>query len=89
MAGTRQRGVHPTGRQYVHLSEEYDEAMIVAQHQGDDAVVLTVNAADAHKAGTPFYKPTNGIYLVASIKPEFLDIEVEYGRRGKRGRRRR
>jgi putative RNA 2'-phosphotransferase len=89
MAGIRQHGVQPAGRQYVHLSEEYDEAMIVAQHQGDDAVVLTVNATEAHKAGTPFYKPTNGIYLVSSIKPEFLDIGVEYGRRGRRGSRRR
>lgn len=89
MADIRQRGVLPTGRQYVHLSVEYAEAMVVAQHQGEEAVVLTINAADAHQAGVPFYKPTDGIYLTSSIKPEFIDMEIEYGRRGKRGPRRR
>lgn len=85
----RMRGIRPAGRQYVHLSEDYDEAMTVARHQADDPVVLTVKAEEASRAGVLFHRPTEGIYLVNQIKPEFLEIEVEYGRRTKRGRRRR
>jgi putative RNA 2'-phosphotransferase len=83
----RMRGLLPLGRQYVHLSEDYNEALEVGRHQGDDATVITVHSGEAHHAGIPFYKPTNGIYLASRIAPEFMDLEIAYGRRARKSRR--
>lgn len=84
----RVRGLLPHGRQYVHLSVQESEAEEIARHQGENATVVTVWAAKAHAAGVPFYHPTQGIYLVSKMPPEFLDVGVEYGRRGRKTRRR-
>jgi len=84
----RLRGLLPHGRQYVHLSEESQEAEEIARHLGENATVITVFAAKAHEAGVPFYHPTTGIFLVSKVAPEFLDVAVEFGRRGRKKRRR-
>ena len=89
MAELRAGGLRPLGRQYVHLSEEYDEAMEVGRHQGEDAVVVTVNAGAAHEAGVLFYRPTVGIFLAARVAPEFLELQAEFGRSPRKSRRRR
>lgn len=84
----RLRGLLPQGRQYVHLSEQESEAEEIARHQGEGSIVVTVFSGKAHEAGVPFYHPTEGIYLVTKMSPEFLDVAVEYGRRGRKKRRR-
>jgi putative RNA 2'-phosphotransferase len=90
LAELKTTGLTPTNRQYVHLSESSEEAVEIARHQGDDAIALTVRAADAARNGVLFHHPTDGIYLVTKLPPEYLDIEVEmqFGRRGRKGRRR-
>lgn len=85
----RSKGLLPAGRQYVHLSEEYAEAEKVASHQGEDSTVVTVKAAEAAAAGISFHRPTDGIFLVHKLPPEYMELEMEYGRRARKSRRRR
>lgn len=85
----RMKGLLPSGRQYVHLSEEYAEAEKVAQHQGEDSTVITVKAGEAAAKGISFHHPTEGIFLVHKLGPEYLELELEYGRRARKSRRRR
>jgi putative RNA 2'-phosphotransferase len=88
LADLKAKGLTPTNRQYVHLSESSEEALEIARHQGSDAVSVTVRAADAAKSGVLFHRPADGIYLAAKVPPEYLDIEMQFGRRGRKGRRR-
>jgi putative RNA 2'-phosphotransferase len=83
------KGLTPTGRQFVHLSESSDEALEIGRHQGDDATAVSVRAAEAAREGVLFHRPTDGIYLVSKLAPKYLDIEIQFGRRARKGHRRR
>ena len=84
----RAKGLLPTGRQYVHLSESSTEAEEIGRHQGDDSMVVTVQAGKAAKEGVQFHHPTRGLYLVNKLASKYLDVEMQFGRRARKGRRR-
>jgi putative RNA 2'-phosphotransferase len=88
VAEARQKGLRPQGRQYVHLSKVREEALEIGRHHDPNASAVTVRAHDAHEQGIKFHRPTEGIFLVAQVPPEFLDIEIEYGRPPRKSRRR-
>ncbi len=88
VAEVRQKGLRPQGRQYVHLSKEREEALEIGRHHDPNASAVTVRAHDAHAHGVKFHRPTEGIFLVAQVPPEFLDVEIEYGRPPRKTRRR-
>ncbi|MES2944718.1 MAG: RNA 2'-phosphotransferase [Pseudomonadota bacterium] len=75
MESIRQQGLKPGERQYVHLSENTQTATTVGQRHGK-AVVLGVAAAVMHQQGLAFYQAENGVWLTASVAPEFLDFEI-------------
>jgi putative RNA 2'-phosphotransferase len=84
----RQKGLHPQGRQYVHLSKDREEALEIGRHHDPNATVVTVRARAAHDQGVRFHRPTEAIFLVSQLAPEFLDIEIAYGRPPRKFRRR-
>ena len=88
MSDVRTGGLQPTGRQYVHLSADKDEAMTVGKQHDPSPVVITVNALEAHRAGIQFHKPIDGIYLAARIPADHVQLEIQYGRKIKKGSRR-
>jgi putative RNA 2'-phosphotransferase len=47
-------GLHPKGRQYVHLSVDHDIAIQVGLRKTNQPDVLTVLALEAHHAGIAF-----------------------------------
>lgn len=67
-----QAGLTPRERAYSHLSLTAEEARRSALRLSAEPVVLVVDAAAAHAAGIPFYAPTEGVYLVDVLSPEFL-----------------
>ncbi len=84
----RLQGLRPEGRQYVHLSEEREEAEEVGRHKTTEVTVVEVLAREASENGIPFHRPTDGLYLAAQVPARFLDVEVRFGRRPRKGRRR-
>ncbi len=84
----RLHGLRPEGRQYLHLSEREDEAREVGSRRSGDATVVTVLALEASQSGIPFHRPTDGLYLALQLPARFLDLQVQYGRSPKKGRRR-
>jgi putative RNA 2'-phosphotransferase len=88
MAEVRAKGLHPVGRQYVHLSVDRNEAEEIGRHHDDSPSVITVRARDAHASGVVFHRPTDGIFLVSHLAPEFMDLEISFGRTPRKTRRR-
>jgi putative RNA 2'-phosphotransferase len=70
----REGGLRPMSRQYVHLSHTSDMASTVARRRGNDTVILTIRAAEAHAAGVPFYRESNGVWLADSVAPEWIEL---------------
>jgi putative RNA 2'-phosphotransferase len=70
----RQQGLHPQGRQFVHLSVTRQDALTIGQRHSPDAVVVTVQARGAHDTGILFYQASSTVYLVREVPPTFLRV---------------
>jgi putative RNA 2'-phosphotransferase len=67
----RTQGLVKGNRHQVHLSERLETAEAVGRRHGR-LVVLRVRSGDMHRAGIPFYKTPNGVWLTDSVPTEYL-----------------
>lgn len=68
-----QEGLKSMDRQYVHLSETIEDAIIVGKRHGEP-VVLTIDTKMVIHNGGSFYKVPNGIWLTGDVKSQYLSI---------------
>lgn len=80
VASIRASGIEKRSRHHVHLSADVETATKVGARRGK-AVVLVVRAGAMHRAGHVFHRSTNGVWLTERVPPEFIESEVEAGRR--------
>jgi RNA:NAD 2'-phosphotransferase (TPT1/KptA family) len=52
-------------------------AQTVADRHGDEIVILTIRAAEAHADGIVFYHPEAEHYLARSIPQEYIEASNE------------
>lgn len=71
LGAIRAQGLRPGARQHVHLSEDAATAVAVGERHGK-AHVLTVDAARMYRQGHRFHRAENGVWLTATVPPEFL-----------------
>ncbi|XVV02018.1 RNA 2'-phosphotransferase [Actinosynnema sp. CA-248983] len=67
----RRDGLLPMSRHDVHLSATVDTAVRVGARRGKP-VVLEVDAAAMHAAGHEFRVSANGVWLTATVPPDYL-----------------
>ncbi|AOY83867.1 RNA 2'-phosphotransferase [Moorena producens JHB] len=67
------QGLCKMSRHHVHLSTDMAIAKKVGARHGRP-VVFAIDAAAMHKAGYSFYCSDNGIWLVDSVSPEYLQF---------------
>ncbi|AFY34745.1 RNA 2'-phosphotransferase [Calothrix sp. PCC 7507] len=66
-----QIGLVKMSRHHVHLSQDIATAKIVGARHGKP-VIFVVDTAAMHKAGHKFYCSENGVWLVDTVPPEYL-----------------
>jgi putative RNA 2'-phosphotransferase len=71
LASILAQGLRPGRRRHVHLSPDAGTAAAVAARRGRP-VILTVDAAALHRAGHPFYRAANGVWLTPHVPPDHL-----------------
>ena len=67
-------GLRPMGRQYVHLSTDVETAAQVGRRKTGKPVILTVDAARAHREGTEFWRGNEVVWLADHVAPAFLSV---------------
>lgn len=67
------RGIMKMGRQYVHLSKDYDTAVKVGKRHGNP-IVLKIDTKSMHNDGILFYISENGIWLTEHVPPKYISI---------------
>lgn len=72
-AAIREKGVLPSGRQYVHLSGDRALAEKVGRRHGEP-IVFVVDTAVARSLGIRFFIVDEDIYLAESIPPAALTL---------------
>jgi len=65
-------GLKPMGRQYVHLSEETDTAVMVGGRRARDPVIFVVDAKKAFEDGINFYHGNDTTWLAEPIPGKYL-----------------
>jgi len=69
----RRDGLRKMARHDVHLSAQTQVTMQVGGRHGKP-VTLTIRAGEMHRAGHIFRCSANGVWLVANVPPEFIDL---------------
>jgi putative RNA 2'-phosphotransferase len=67
-------GLLPMGRQYVHLSIDVVTAEQVGRRRSLLPVIVTVDAARAHSAGSRFWQGNDLVWLAEHVAPEYLSV---------------
>ena len=68
----QQQGLLRMKRHHVHLSSDASTAIAVGQRRGHP-LVLKIDAEAMANAGFKFYCSDNGVWLVATVPPEFIE----------------
>ncbi|KJH69868.1 RNA 2'-phosphotransferase [Aliterella atlantica] len=76
IAAIMQTGLCKMSRHHVHLSQDTAIARNVGARHGKP-VVLAVNAAAMHQASYTFYCSDNGVWLVDSVPPEYIELQSQ------------
>ena len=66
-------GIRKMGRQYVHLSGDWNTAMAVGKRHGIPAVI-TIDAQRMARDGVTFYRAENGVWLCGRVEPKYFVI---------------
>ncbi|MEO8285508.1 MAG: RNA 2'-phosphotransferase [Chloroflexota bacterium] len=69
----RREGLKKMSRHHVHLSAEMETARNVGARHGRPAV-FKVRASEMHNDGHKFYRSDNGVWLVDSVPPEYIEL---------------
>lgn len=64
-------GIRKMGRQYVHLSGDFETALAVGRRHGTPAVI-TVDAEAMARDGIPFYLSENGVWLCGHVDSRYF-----------------
>ena len=65
------QGLKPMNRQYVHLSDDTQTAILVGRRHGSP-LIYEVDAEAMFKAGYSFYRSENGVWLADAVPPAYL-----------------
>jgi RNA:NAD 2'-phosphotransferase (TPT1/KptA family) len=60
----------------VHLSADWDTAVQVGRRKGEELVVLSVCALDAHNAGVSFFVGNASVWLAAAVPVRFISHPI-------------
>jgi len=69
----RNDGLRPMARQFVHLSVDTATATQVGRRKAKEPVILRIRAGEAHRAGAPFYRGNDLVWLADAVAPEFIE----------------
>jgi putative RNA 2'-phosphotransferase len=72
----RAQGLVSGSRTHVHLSADEATAVNVGRRHGRP-VVLRVQAGEMHRAGHPFFRSDNGVWLTAAVPVEHIHFPTD------------
>ena len=67
-------GLKPMGRQYVHLSQTEETALMVGKRHGPP-VILSINAKRMYDEGFKFNLSENKVWLVNNVPVKFINVK--------------
>ena len=76
LAAIRREGLKKMKRHHVHLSADLDTAAKVGARHGK-LVILTIHSGKMYEDGHLFYCSENGVWLVDSVAPGYIDFPEE------------
>ena len=69
-----QEGLKPNQRQYVHLSQDIETAILVGKRRDSDPIIFEIDSKLAYENGVKFYLGNEKVWLADSIAPLYLSV---------------
>lgn len=69
-----EKGLLPMSRQYVHLSEDIETALIVGKRKALEPVIFIINTEESRKNGIKFYPGNEKVWLSDYVPIEFISV---------------
>lgn len=69
----QEKGLIKGTRQHVHLSDDKETAINVGSRRGKP-IILTIRSGEMHAQGFTFYQSENGVWLIETVSPEFIEF---------------
>jgi len=66
------KGLVPLTRQHVHLSEDQDTAIDVADRRKGESIILIIDSKKMKEDGFSFYKSENDVWLTDHVDPKYI-----------------
>jgi putative RNA 2'-phosphotransferase len=73
----RSEGLKPMRRQFVHLSNNREDAMAVGKRKAQEPVILAVRSGEAFAAGILFYEGNERVWLADHVPPEHIELQAK------------
>lgn len=70
----RKDGLLSLGRQYVHMTTNLNNAVVVAKRRTHKPIMLVIRAQEAYQTGIIFHHAEAEHYLAKAIPPQFIDF---------------
>ena len=70
----RKQGLLSSGRQYVHMTTNRDNATVVAKRKTRKPIMLVIRAGEAFQSGIIFHHAESEHYLAKAIPPQFIEF---------------
>lgn len=67
-------GLLPIERQFVHLSEDVETAIIVGKRRDLNPIILEIDSQKAYKEGIKFYCANDKVWLAKSIPVKYIKV---------------
>lgn len=72
--GINEKGLLPSGRLYVHLSDNIETAKNVGKRHGNDLIVFSIDTKKMCDDGIEFFISQNLVWLVENVDKKYLNI---------------
>lgn len=69
-----EKGLLKGSRLYVHLSADYETALVVGKRRPGPTIILKIKTAEMSKAGIKFWKSKNGVWLCEYVDPKYIEL---------------
>ncbi len=70
----QKNGLLPMSRQYIHLSEDIETAILVGKRKDSVPVILSIDTVTARNNGVNFYLGNEKVWLADKISPKYIQL---------------
>lgn len=75
LASIEEKGLLPQARNYVHLSQDIETAILVGRRRDKNPIILIIDAQQAYADGVKFYIGNEKVWLADNVPSQYIRVK--------------